>query len=251
MQIPAVGDRREPRLTLASAASGDQAAFNSRSCFHWPSEARPFMWARCAKARWPAAIVLGLARPRLLRRCLQRAAVGEGEVPRQVADLVHRVEMRGRLLVGLAAGEERDARHRARHAVLQHPDGLLGDLFDAGALGALLAGDRHVRLEHDAFQRDALAIELLELRLEHRLGDLEAAVDVVIAVHQHLGLDDRHDLRRLAERGVARQRMGVGVDRGVARDARADVDHRAPFRERARPARNISAAGRRACRGRR
>ena len=83
-------------------------------------------------------------------------------------------------------------------------------------LRALLAGDRHVRLEHDAFERDALAVELLELRLEHRGGDLVAAVDVVVAVHQHLGLDDRHDLRRLAERGVARERMRVGVDRGVA-----------------------------------
>ena len=63
------------------------------------------------------------------------------------------------------------------------------------------------------------------------VGDVVAAVDVVVAVHQHFGLDDRHDLRGLAERGVARERVRVGVDRGVGRDARADVDHRAPFRE--------------------
>jgi hypothetical protein len=36
--------------------------------------------------------------------------------------------------------------------------------------------------------------------LSTAVGDLDAAVDVVIAVHQHLRLDDRHDLRRLAER---------------------------------------------------
>ena len=35
----------------------------------------------------------------------------------------------------------------------------------------------------------------------------------------------------LAERGVARERMGVGADRGVARDAGADVDDRAPLGE--------------------
>ena len=63
------------------------------------------------------------------------------------------------------------------------------------------------------------------------VGDLEAAVDVVVAVHQHLGFDDRHDLRRLAERGIARQRMRIGVDAVCGRDAGADVDHGAPFGE--------------------
>ena len=52
-----------------------------------------------------------------------------------------------------------------------------------------------------------------------------------LAVHQHFRLDDRHDLRVLAQRGIARERMRVGDDAGIARDALADVDHRAPFRE--------------------
>src|SRR5262245_66639405 len=47
--------------------------------------------------------VLGLARPRLLRRRLQRPAVAEGEFPRQAADLVHRVEVRRRGLIRLPA----------------------------------------------------------------------------------------------------------------------------------------------------
>src|SRR5882724_11412024 len=34
-----------------------------------------------------------------------------------------------------------------------------------------------------------------------------AAVDVVIAVHQHFRLDDGHDLRLLAQRRIARQRV--------------------------------------------
>ena len=53
----------------------------------------------------------------------------------------------------------------------------------------------------------------------------------VIAVHQHFGLDDRHDVRFLAQRGVARERMRVGVDRELRRNARADVDDRAPLGE--------------------
>src|SRR5215204_7728470 len=39
--------------------------------------------------------VLGLAGPRLLRRRLQGAAVAEGELPREAAEAVHGVEMRG------------------------------------------------------------------------------------------------------------------------------------------------------------
>src|SRR4051812_5713495 len=42
--------------------------------------------------------VLGFPGPGLLRRGLQRAAVGEGELPGQGPKLVHGVEMRGRLL---------------------------------------------------------------------------------------------------------------------------------------------------------
>src|SRR5690242_11802456 len=46
--------------------------------------------------------VLRLAAPGLLRSSLQRTSVGEGERPGQAADLVHRVEMRGRLFIRLA-----------------------------------------------------------------------------------------------------------------------------------------------------
>src|SRR5213593_698770 len=62
--------------------------------------------------------VLRLAAPGLLRRRLQGAAVREGELPRRAADLVDGVEMGGRFLVRLAAGEERDSRHGGGHAAL-------------------------------------------------------------------------------------------------------------------------------------
>jgi hypothetical protein len=42
--------------------------------------------------------------------------------------------------------------------------------------------------------------------------DFAAALERVVAVHQHLGLDDRHQARFLAERGVARQCVRVGFD---------------------------------------
>ena len=51
------------------------------------------------------------------------------------------------------------------------------------------------------------------------------------AVHQHLGLDDRHDVGFLAQRRVTRERVGVDVDAVRARDVVADRDDRAPLRE--------------------
>src|ERR1051325_10730630 len=85
--------------------------------------------------------VLGLAAPGLLRSGLQGAAVREGELPRERSELVHGVEMGGRLLVGLPAREERDTGDRGRHAGLEQPHGLLGHLLDGGLLRRLLAGD--------------------------------------------------------------------------------------------------------------
>src|SRR5690348_86367 len=90
---------------------------------------------QCRKAVHPGAMregalggrdVLGLAAPRLLRGGLQGAPIREGELPWQRPELVHGVEMGGRLFVGLAAGEERDTGHRGRHAGLEQPHGLLG-----------------------------------------------------------------------------------------------------------------------------
>ena len=50
-------------------------------------------------------------------------------------------------------------------------------------------------------------------------------------VHQHLGLDDRHDIVRLAQRRIAGQRRGIGGNRIGRGNALADIDHRPPFGE--------------------
>ena len=59
----------------------------------------------------------------------------------------------------------------------------------------------------------------------------------MLAVHQDLGLDDRHQPRLLRERGVAGERVGVDPDRVLAGDPVADRDHGTPLGEpRAEPA---------------
>ena len=77
----------------------------------------------------------------------------------------------------------------------------------------------------------------MERPLQRARGDLVAALDRVVGVHEHLGLDDRDDAGLLAERGVAGERMRVRADARDRRDAVADRDDRAPLREaRAEPA---------------
>ena len=145
--------------------------------------------------------------------------------------------MRGRLLVRLAAGQERDARHRGRHAILEHVDGFLRHLLDRSPFGGFLARYHHVRLEHGALELHVRVIEFLVHGLEHPFGDPIAAIRVVAAVHQHFRLYDGHDILLLAQCRIARERVRVGSDAGVGRDVLADVDDGAPFgKSRAEPA---------------
>ena len=78
---------------------------------------------------------------------------------------------------------------------------------------------------------DALRVELVEDDAQRRLGHLAAALERVVAVHQHLGLDDRHQACFLAQRRVARQRVRVRLDAAPARSRAADGDDGAPLRE--------------------
>ena len=50
-------------------------------------------------------------------------------------------------------------------------------------------------------------------------------------VHQHFRLDDRHQPGFLAQRGIARQRMGIRIDAGTRRNLGTDRDHGAPLAE--------------------
>lgn len=55
------------------------------------------------------------------------------------------------------------------------------------------------------------------------LGEFTELSESMTAVHQHLGLDDRHDAFVVADRGVTGQRVGVGLDREPARQCVGDV----------------------------
>ena len=151
------------------------------SGFQAPVAARLFILARWAKARWPAATFCGLAVPSLQRRRLQRAAVGEGELPRQTAGRVHDRQMRGRLLVGLAARQEGDARHRRRHASPSARAASFRQPPRATPCAQFLPSITMLGFSTMPSRRDARIVELGEDRLQHPFGDIVAAVDRVVA----------------------------------------------------------------------
>ncbi len=86
----------------------------------------------------------------------------------------------------------------------------------------------------DAFEVDAGFRELLEDDLQRPAGHFLAAGEVMragFAIHQHFGFDDRYDLRLLAKRGVAGQRMGVGLHGAKGRQLVGDGDDAPPLGE--------------------
>ena len=78
----------------------------------------------------------------------------------------------------------------------------------SACVGQPLPGDHHVRLEQRPAQVDVLLVELGEDRAQRAPGHLVADLDRVVGVHQHLGLDDRHEPGLLAQRRVARRARG-------------------------------------------
>ena len=65
------------------------------------------------------------------------------------------------------------------------------------------------------------------------LGHFGASIDTVATIAQDLGFNDRNEVLILADRGVARERFGVGLDRQPARQRAGYVVDGAPFANRA------------------
>ena len=131
----------------------------------------------------------------------------------------------------LPAGEEDDPGYRGRHELARQRHGFLGDLFDARLLGTGLAGEHHAGLEQRALEQDVLAMHLVVQVIPGLGRGLAALFDGVVAVDQYLGLDDRHDVRFLTERGVAGQRVRIGLHAGGGGHALADRDDGPPLGE--------------------
>ena len=163
--------------------------------------------------------VVAYAAPGAQRGRLKCPPERERQLPRLVAEPVHRVQVeqprdrRSGRPTGTPFQAPRPGRVRPRQLTVAAATSRLA------CSGQLLARTHHVRLEQHALESDPLLAELGEHRALARTSPRRAR-ERVVTVHQHLGLDDRHDACFLAQRGVARQSVGVHVDADVARDVR-------------------------------
>jgi len=162
---------------------------------------------------------------------LQRAPVGERQLPGEASDTVHLVETARRLLIAHPPGQEHDPGHLRRHVRPQDPDRRLRDRAIVVLHRVALAGHDHVDLQQRAGQLDPVRIELAIQRVQGPAGGVLARREIVVAVHQDLGLDDRHDVGLLAQGRVARHRVRVRIDGEGGRGVGADDDRRTPLGE--------------------
>jgi hypothetical protein len=109
--------------------------------------------------------------------------------------------------------------------------GTAAGTVDAGRFGAPGAAQHHVRLEQRLLVHHPLGVERRKGGVQRRLGDLEAPVDRVVAVHEHFRLDDRHQAGFLAQGRIPGEGLGVGLQAVTARQAVTDGDDRPPLRE--------------------
>ena len=184
-----------------------------------------------------AATVVG-ALPCVQRRRLQRAAVGERQLPRVRAPAVHRVEVRGRVLVALPAGQEHDPGHGGGHDVAEAArSSSRRPARPAACTAHCLPEITMFGLSSMPSSATPWSYSASNTACSVARVTCVAALDGVVGVHQHFRLDDRHDALVLAQRGVPSERVRVDHQAVPARDAVADRDHRAPLREpRAEPA---------------
>ena len=139
--------------------------------------------------------------------------------------------MHSSLLLGLATREEGNARHGGGNGARESGDGGLGDLLRGGALGAGSTRGDHVRLEESTLEDDVLVVESLVASSDNLLGDDAADLDIVVTIHEDLGLDDGDETVHLGDGGVLGEVEGVLGDGSRGRSRVGDAEDSAPLGE--------------------
>jgi len=181
--------------------------------------------------------VVSLAGPGLEGGLLESTTVGEGELPRargHVSALdIHGVKVDGSLLFALASRKEVDGGYSRGHSPAESADSVESNLLRGSLSGAILTGAHHVGLQEGTFQQDVVPVEAPVYVGEHTLSLVSSTVDIVITVHEDLGLNDGHKAVLLADSGIAGERLGVLLERdlGGAASGGVDLEHGSPLGE--------------------
>ena len=174
-----------------------------------------------------------VAVPDLQGRLLDGAAERERQRPgqsRPESD-IHGIQAGRGQFGGLAARQERDPRDGGGDGSQETPHRGVGHLIHRFLLGAGRSRKHHVGLQDHALQRHPLRVKLVEDRPQDVLRHLAATLQGMLAVHEHFRLDDGDQSGFLAQRGIAGQRLRVGLDAASAGNAIAQGEHRAPLGE--------------------
>ena len=106
--------RRSGQVDLTvSSVQGIAASISSLYC---PKRAALLHLARCSNDRWAARDIFRLSLPGFECRTLQGAAVRETQLPGDIVQQIHGIQVLCRGHIALSSGEEDHAAHRRRHA---------------------------------------------------------------------------------------------------------------------------------------
>ena len=172
-----------------------------------------------------------LALPDFQSRLLDGAGKRKCQRPRQsrLESKIHGIQTGRGQFSGLAAGQKCNPRNGSGNGSQETFHRGVGHLVHGFLRGTGQSRQHHVGFENHAFQHHALGIELDENSSQDFLRHLAAPLQSMIAVHEHFRLDDGNQSGFLAQRGVAGQRVRVGLDATPAGNAIADGNHRPPL----------------------
>ena len=80
----------------------------------------------------------------------------------------------------------------------------------------LSPGNDHVRLQHDPFESYSGFMKFKKNPMQNAFGDGIAMGEIVVPIHEHFRLNDRHQAGGLAMRRVTGQRLRISGDRVIA-----------------------------------
>jgi hypothetical protein len=86
----------------------------------------------------------------------------------------------------------------------------VGHFVDRVLLRARKTRQHDIRLQQQAFQQDALDMQLFEDLVQHWAVTSALPPQRVVARHRHLEFDNGHEPGLLAQAGITRERVGIG-----------------------------------------
>lgn len=170
--------------------------------------------------------------PDLEHSRLEGTTVREGHGPGpEGGHLVDGVQVHGGLLLALSSGEEGDSSHSGGHGPLEGSHCRLGNIVGRVLLGAVSAGADHVGLEEGSLEVEAVELAPGVSGGEDALSGGNGGGQIVVTIHEDLGLNNGDESVHLGDDGHAGEGLGVGLDGELGGHSLSDAEGAAPLGE--------------------